>query len=95
MPQAKLRNQETNLRGQSEHSQVRRAIIGFVIGAAVPVSLGVNMYVHEIAYRSSLPRAPNSAFCGMGMLAAFVLVFTVGPVCSAVGAAISEFIRKQ
>jgi hypothetical protein len=60
----------------------RPTIIGFVTGAALPVSYGVYVFFHEMAYRSSL--GPGEGACGMGMCLAYSLILIVGPVCGTV-----------
>ncbi|HET6326131.1 MAG TPA: hypothetical protein VFG04_15745 [Planctomycetaceae bacterium] len=61
------------------------ANIGLAIGATVPVACGVYMFVSELTYRASLPEWPN---CALPMLAAWVMMLFVGPVCGVFGAAL-------
>jgi len=78
----------------------RPTIIGFVAGAALPVSYGVYGFFHEMAYHSSL--SPGEGACGMGMCLAYSLIFIAGPVCGTVvaiavaaGSAIGRAIAKR
>ncbi len=67
---------------------MRSAVVGFIITAAAPITTGVSFIVGDIAYRASIPPAPNTAFCGMTMLAGWGLILVVGPACGTVGGAI-------
>lgn len=65
--------------------KLRRTMIGFFFGAALPVGFGVyGMHQHS-AYVASL--GPNEAVCGMGAFASFMMIFVVGPFCGMIGAA--------
>lgn len=75
--------------------QMKRALIGFAAGATIPAATGVYLLIHELAYRASLPRLPNAAFCGMGMLGAYVLIFLVAPLTGAFGGVIAEILRRR
>jgi len=64
-------------------------LIGLLIGAAMPISIGIAWIVQEITYRASLPQIPNAGYCGMGMLGALVLILFLGPACGVIGALIA------
>jgi hypothetical protein len=54
------------------------AIIGFLIGAGVPITAGIIMLQAHWAHVASLP--PGDAACGMSALGAFGLILFAGPV---------------
>lgn len=62
--------------------------VGFAVGAAVPMLMGLALFTHAVIYEASLSRLPNTASCGMPMLGALFLIFCVSPACGAIGAAI-------
>ena len=69
---------------QSPRSRARWTIIGFALGAAVPVAFGTyGMHQHNI-YLASLGQ--NEAACGTGAIGAMAMIFIVGPVCGMIGA---------
>ena len=67
------------------HQSGRWALIGFLLGAALPVGYGIYS-VHQFRlYVASLP--PNTIACGNAVLGAFVLILVVGPFFGMIGAA--------
>lgn len=59
-------------------------MIGFALGAAVPVAFGMyGIHQHNI-YVASL--GPNEGACGMGALGAMAMIFVIGPFCGMIGA---------
>ena len=71
---------------------MRWAMIGFVLGAVVPVAYGsYGMYQSHI-YFASL--GPNETACGMSALGSFVMLFMIGPFCGMIGAG-SGWIASQ
>lgn len=65
-------------------SRWRWAVIGFALGAAVPVAFGMyGIHQHNI-YVASL--GPNEGACGMGALGALAMIFVIGPFCGMFGA---------
>ena len=59
-------------------------MIGFALGAAIPVAFGsYGMYQHEL-YLASL--GPNETACGTGSLGSFIMIFMIGPFCGMIGA---------
>jgi hypothetical protein len=67
-----------------ERSGVRWATIGFVLGAALPVGLGVHMHYELNAYVASQP--PGTFVCGLPGLVPIGLIFGVGPFLGCIGA---------
>ena len=62
----------------------RWALIGFALGAAVPVAVGIHgMHQHSLSIASL---GPNEAACGAGALAALAMMLVVGPFCGMIGA---------
>ena len=61
------------------------AKLGLLIGATVPSALGLWVMSREIDYHLSL--APNTPTCAMAMMAAWLLILFVAPVCGVAGAA--------
>lgn len=66
-------------------SRTRWTATGFIIGAALPLSLGAYGIYNERLHYASLP--PGTAACGMGALAAFMFIVVFGPLGGLVGAA--------
>jgi hypothetical protein len=66
-------------------SRMRWALIGFAIGAALPIGYG--MYgMHQFnVYAASLPR--DAIVCGNSVLGSLALIFVIGPFCGMIGAA--------
>jgi hypothetical protein len=66
-------------------SKMRWSLIGFAIGAALPISYG--MYgMHQFnVYVASLP--PDTGVCGNSVLGSLALIFVIGPFCGMIGAA--------
>ncbi|MGB7325689.1 MAG: hypothetical protein WBD31_12515 [Rubripirellula sp.] len=58
-------------------------LLGFAIGAAIPVGMGVYSIAQSSAYEATLP--PGSATCGMPMLGAMFMIFFGGPCGGLVG----------
>ena len=73
--------------GAKSRSRPRAALLGFAIGAVLPVGYGMYAMYHESVYYASLPQGDDFARCGMGSLAAFMMIFFVGPICGAIGPA--------
>ena len=68
-------------------SKKRWAMIGFALGAILPVGFGAyGIHQHSI-YLASL--APGEAACGMGALGSLAMIFVIGPFCGMIGAASS------
>jgi len=65
-------------------------MIGFLVGIAIPTGFGIRLLIHQMQYQARHPLADNEAYCGMGMLAAWVLMLFVGPICGVVGAVIAK-----
>jgi len=59
------------------------ALIGFLIGAGVPVTGGFVMLQAHWAYVASLP--PGEAACGMPAVGALGLILFVGPIGGVLG----------
>ena len=66
-------------------SKARWALIGFALGAALPVAYGVYGMQQHYAYIVSL--APGEAACGMGAIGPLAMMFVIGPFCGMIGAA--------
>ncbi|TWU48476.1 hypothetical protein [Rubripirellula reticaptiva] len=68
-------------------------LLGFAIGAAIPVGMGVYSIAQFSAYQATLPS--GSATCGMPMLGAMMIIFFGGPfgglIGALVGGAVSYF----
>ena len=69
---------------QKHNSRKQWALIGFALGAIVPIGYGVYGMQRHYAYVSSL--GPNEAACGMGALGPMAMIFVVGPFCGIIGA---------
>jgi len=65
--------------------KARWAVAGFLLGAALPVGYGIYGLQQHVVYTASL--APGEGACGMGALAAAMMICVVGPFCGAIGAA--------
>lgn len=80
-------------RAVKQYSLITVVLIGFWIGASLPVLYGYWWIAQETAYRNSLPTGPDFGDCGMGSLGATLMYFFVGPilspVCGALGAGVS------
>lgn len=73
-------------------SRWRLAMIGFAVGAAAPVAIGMyGIHQHNI-YIASL--GPNEDVCGTGALGAMVMIFVIGPFLGMIGAC-SGWIASQ
>lgn len=68
----------------------RILLIGFLFGVTIPAGIGIRLLVHEMQYQASHPLTENHAYCGMGLLVAWVLMLFVGPICGVVGAVIAK-----
>lgn len=67
-------------------STLRWVLIGFMIGASIPVAWGAYMLYRASLYAASLP--PGTAQCGMGSLAAMIVMIVLigsAPICGLVG----------
>lgn len=65
-------------------SRWKWAMVGFALGAAAPVALGVlGMHQHDM-YVASL--GPNESACGMIAFGAIVMIFVLGPISGLIGA---------
>jgi len=60
-------------------------LVGFSLGAAIPVAWGSYGIAHDIAYREA---HPGDGYCGMGLLLAECSILVGGPVCGAVEATV-------
>lgn len=66
---------------------IRATIIGFVLGAVIPIALG--MYtLHEMSDRASTVTDANIAFCGMEVIGAWLLIYAGGPIGALCGGVI-------
>jgi hypothetical protein len=70
-------------------SRWRAALIGFAVGATLPVGFAVYLLYQESTYQASLPKGEEMAACGTTKLVAIFLMVVGGPLCGAVGAAFS------
>lgn len=66
-------------------SKARWALIGFALGAALPVAYGAYGMQQHYAYIASW--APGEAACGMGALGSLAMIFVTGPFGGMIGAA--------
>jgi len=67
--------------------EIRNAIVGFVIGAAIPVTFGV--YVIHDFYAAIAAEPPGVAACGMPFLFGFAVILFGGPLGGVLGSAIA------
>ena len=58
-------------------SRMRWAMIGFALGAAIPVAFGFYSFHQQSIYYASL--APNEGACGMGTLGVLAMILVIGP----------------
>jgi len=61
------------------------ALIGFALGAALPVGYGIHLKYQFRDYVASLPE--DVGICGMPVLGYLALMFVGGPFCGLIGAA--------
>ncbi len=59
-------------------------MIGFALGAALPVAFGTYGMQQQYAYVASL--APGEAACGMGAFGSLAMILVIGPFCGMIGA---------
>lgn len=70
-------------------SKGRWALIGFFLGAALPVVFGVYGAYQFHRYVATLP--PDTPVCGNPVLGAYAMILVVGPVFGSIGAALGWF----
>lgn len=59
--------------------------IGFLVGAAVPLAVGVSGIAYSVAYHNA---HPDAYVCGTSGCLTFALIFILGPACGVFGAAV-------
>ncbi|MCA9074065.1 MAG: hypothetical protein KDA93_03460 [Planctomycetaceae bacterium] len=67
---------------------IRATIIGFVLGAVVPITLGIYIIHRTHSYYESFLHDPNVGFCGMPIVGAWLIIFAGGPIGAMCGAVI-------
>lgn len=67
-------------------SKAKWALVGAALFASPPIAHGFYLLQHNYEYMASL--GPNEAACGMGGLAALVVIFVIGPICGIIGASL-------
>jgi len=60
-------------------------VLGFLLGAALPICFGLRAMFQFNQYVTSLP--PNTPVCGNPQLGALVMIIVVGPIGGLIGAA--------
>ena len=66
---------------------------GFVVGALISLSVGLFMLIQFWA--SLEPLDPNLAYCGMGSMPGFLVIFLGTPITAAIGSVIgSLYVRN-
>lgn len=68
---------------EAHYSPGQWALMGSVMAAALPIAFGLLALRSELAY--AVPRPPGVAKCGMGALAAFMMIVIGGPLFGAIG----------
>jgi hypothetical protein len=68
---------------KTQYSPLDCALMGFVLTAVVPVAFGLLALRNEFAYSASRPAGTGS--CGMGLLAAVMLIAVGGPLIGTIG----------
>ncbi len=71
------------MRSLKPRSQKQWAGIGFLLFASPPVALGFYRLYQTSEYYASLP--PGTAACGLGSVAALMMITIVGPACGLIG----------
>lgn len=69
------------------------AVLGLVVGALIPVAIGVFMLVQ---FRASLvPLEPGTGHCGMGALPGLLVILVGVPAGMAAGRLVGSFLKKS
>ena len=71
----------------------RWALVGFFLGAAIPVAFCIYSMQAEAAYRASLPES-EKIMCGMGSLAALMVMVIGAPLFGAIGAMVGYALSR-
>ncbi|MEZ6144445.1 MAG: hypothetical protein R3B91_03220 [Planctomycetaceae bacterium] len=69
---------------------IRATIIGFVLGATIPIAYGIYIIDRTHSYWESFANDPNTGFCGMPIVGAWVIIFAGGPIGAMCGAMIGR-----
>ena len=85
-------NNETIKQSARMRARKRWILIGFALGASVPMAFGMYGIQQHYIYISTL--GPNEAACGMGALGALAMIFVVGPFLDTIGA-VSGWIASE